>query len=127
MDCSALGTTARRARIEFCIDAFVEETGYVASSARAVRDPAELSPSLERCVASMQISAWRAWEERGRIWFIQGRLIETGDAKPDTPLAHLIFRDHRARAIAAGVWCRNAPAQWDLVIALSARFEDATA
>jgi hypothetical protein len=126
MDRVDIGSTASRSKIELCIDAFVQETGYVPACARPVRDPAELSPSLERIVVAMQRSAWRAWEERGRIWFIEGRLIETGGA-PDAPTAHLIFRDHRARVIVAGVWYRIAPARWEVVQVLTARFEDATA
>jgi hypothetical protein len=115
-----------RAQIEFCIDAFVEETGYVPKSARPVRNPADLSPRLERWVGGLRTSAWRAWEDSGRSWFIQGRLIHAG-VRPDAPTAHPIFRDHRARAITAGVWCRSAPARWDLVQALCAAAEAATA
>jgi len=109
-------STGCRAQVEFCIDAFAEETGYVPASARDVRNPNELSPSLERRVGALETTAaWRAWEERGRAWFIEGRLIRSPDAPADAPTAHLVFRDHRARAIAAGVWCRSAPARWDLV------------
>jgi hypothetical protein len=116
-----------RAQIEFCIDAFVEETGYIPASAREIRDPTQLSPSLELLIGALDAaSAWRAWDERGRGWFIQGRLIDSG-ATTEAPTAHLIFRDHRAHAIAAGVWCRGAPARWDLVEILAPGPEATTA
>ncbi len=105
-----------RMQIEFCIDAFVQETGYVPMAARSVRDAGELSPKLERFVQKMPAtSAWRAWAEAGRGWFVQGKLSDSSQDRPDRPTVYLIFRDHDADPMAAGIWCRSAPARWDLL------------
>ncbi len=111
-----------RTQIEFCIDAFVAETGYVPAAARAVRDAGELSPRLERLVCGMTAtSAWRAWSEGARGWFVQGRLAESSQDLPDRPTVYLIFRDHDALPVSAGVWRRSGPAQWDLLQFFSCR------
>ncbi len=106
----------QRAQIEFCIDAFVEETRYVPAGARRAQSPEELSPRLEHWVACMaEPSAWRAWLDGARGWFVEGRLADESVVETDQPTVHLIFRDHDARSVAAGVWCRRAPARWYLL------------
>jgi hypothetical protein len=105
-----------RSKVEFCIDAFVEETGYIPAAARSVRVTADLSPKLERLVAAMTAtSGWRAWAEGTHGWFVQGRLSESPRNRLDYPTVYLIFRDQDALPVTAGVWCRSAPAKWDLV------------
>jgi len=105
-----------RMQIEFCIDAFVQETGYIPPAARSVRDAGQLSPTLGRFVRKMPATAaWRAWIDEDRGWFVQGKLSESSQDQPDRPTVYLIFRDHDARPMAAGIWCRSAPARWDLL------------
>jgi phage tail sheath protein FI len=108
--------TRSRSQIEFCIDAFVEETGYITAAARSVRDPGELSPQLERIAQAMAATAgWRAWVDGDRGWFVQGRLANSSVDSVVCPTVNLIFRDHDALPVAAGTWCRSAPARWDLL------------
>jgi hypothetical protein len=105
-----------RMQIEFCIDAFVQETGYIPMAARSVRDAGQLSPRLLRFVQRMPATAaWRAWIDADRGWFVQGKLSDSSEDRPDRPTVYLIFRDHDARPMAAGIWCRSAPARWDLL------------
>jgi hypothetical protein len=105
-----------RSKIEFCIDAFVEETGYIPAAARTVRNASELSPKLERLATAMTAtSGWRAWAEGTHGWFVQGRLSESAQNRPDYPTVYLIFRDQDAMPVTAGIWYRSAPAKWDLV------------
>ena len=110
----ASGASVRR-QTEFCIDAFVEETVYVPAAARPVC-VRELSPQLGRLVETMTpATAWRAWADGYRGWFVQGRICEPSDEARDQPTVHLIFRDLDAVPVTAGVWCRRAPAKWDLL------------
>jgi hypothetical protein len=48
-------------------------------------------------------------------WFIEGHLSTSPGDNLDQPTVYLIFRDHAALPVAAGVWCRKAPARWDLL------------
>jgi hypothetical protein len=109
--------TARyRSQTEFCIEAFAAETRYVPAAARAVRESRDLSPELERSVRRMPASAaWCAWVEGGRGWFVEGRLSDSAPESTDRPTLYLLFRDHDAVPLVAGMWCRSAPAQWDLL------------
>jgi hypothetical protein len=105
-----------RSQIEFCIDAFAEETGYVPADAHSVRVPGELSPPLERLVGSLAPgTGWRAWSEGARAWFVQGTLADSSDCRLDQPTVCLTFRDHDAAPLISGVWRRNSPAHWDLL------------
>ena len=75
-----------RSQTEFCIDAFVAETGYVPADARAVRASCELSPPLERSVLRLPpTAAWCAWVEGARGWFVEGRLSEASSESTDQP------------------------------------------
>jgi hypothetical protein len=104
----------RRSRTELCIELFVAETGYVSAEAHPVVDPTELSPQLERLVATIRAPyAWRAWAAGPRGWFVDGRLTDSPRALADQPSLILTFRDHDARAAAAGVWRRTAPGRWE--------------
>lgn len=109
--------TARyRSQTEFCIDAFVAETGYVPFDARPVRALHELSPQLERSIQRMPPNAaWCAWVEGARGWFVEGRLSDESPESTDRPTLCLIFRDHDAAPLVAGIWRRSAPARWDLL------------
>lgn len=105
-----------RSQIEFCTDAFVEETGYITAAARSVRALGELSPQLERLAQAMAATAgWRAWVDGDRAWFVQGGLEDSSVDSLDCPIVNVIFRDHDAHPVAAGTWCRSAPARWDLL------------
>ena len=109
-----LDKTGCRSRIEFCIDAFVEEMAYVPAEARRVRDASELSPQLERLAGTISApTGWRAWIDGPRGWFVQGRFYEFSEDATDRPTLYLIFRDHDARPAAVGVWCRSAPGYWE--------------
>jgi hypothetical protein len=104
----------KRSRIELCIDLFVSETRYVPEDARLVRDVTELSPQLERLVATIHApDAWRAWTVGPRAWFLDGRLSDPPGTPAGQPTLILTFRDHDARAAAAGVWRRTAPGRWE--------------
>jgi hypothetical protein len=116
MDGFAAQDRRNRSQIEFCIDAFAEETGYVPADASPVRAAGDLSPSLERLVRSLSAGAgWRAWLEGSRGWFVRGTLGDSSDNPLDQPTVCLIFHDHDARAVAGGLWRRGAPAHWDLL------------
>jgi hypothetical protein len=64
-----------RMQIEFCIDAFVQETGYIPMAAHSVRDAGQLSPTLERFV--QKLPATGAWADADQGWFVQGKLSES--------------------------------------------------
>jgi hypothetical protein len=109
-----------RRRIEFCIDAFAAETGYVPADAFAVRDAGELSPQLERLVGSLTATTgWRAWLEGSRSWFVQGRLADCSAKMLQQPLVYLVFRDQDAVPVTAGLWLRSGPSRWDLMRSFS--------
>ncbi len=112
METPGKGGLEHRARLEFCIDVFVEETGYVPAGARPVMSPGELSPALERVAHSLSTTVWRAWGEGVRQWFVLGHSDEWPDHNP-CPVLHLVFLDQDARPVASGIWHRIGPAQWE--------------
>ncbi len=104
----------KRSRIELCIDLWASENGYVPHYARPVLDAAELSPQLERLAATIRAPhAWCAWAVGPRNWFVDGRLADSPAEAAHEPTLFLTFRDHDARAAAAGVWRRTAPGRWE--------------
>ena len=106
--------TRQRSQIELCIDLFVAETAYVPEEAHPVLDATELSPQLERLAREVRApDGWRAWAAGPRSWFLDGRLTDSPAASADQPSLMLTFRDHDARAAAAGVWRRTAPGRWE--------------
>jgi hypothetical protein len=86
-------------------------------------NPRELSPALERVAHSLSTTVWRAWGEGVRQWFVHGRSGEWPDHSA-CPTLHLIFLDQEGRSVAAGVWHRSGPAQWEFDGPLEAACRD---
>lgn len=105
MDLRAQPAADARSAVGLMIESFVRQQRYLPDGARPIGCATDLPPRLQVHARDRGlVTAWRAWAEGARLWFVIGRLSGSYGEASDLLCLEVLFFGADGEAVAAGAW-----------------------